>query len=102
VYSAGQLDKSELTFKDLHELADSFQRILRGLFHHRISYPGADKPKAPKALEPKPQEGKNNAEGPGAKSGEARPPAYGGMPGETRPEDKKSSVPHAETTSLSQ
>lgn len=40
VYSAGQLDESELTFKDLDTLADSFQQVLRGLYHHRISYPG--------------------------------------------------------------
>lgn len=48
VYSAGQLDESDLTFKDLHELADSFHRILRGLFHHRISYPGGAQPNPPK------------------------------------------------------
>lgn len=40
IYAAGQLDESELTFKDLDLLADSFQQILRGLYHHRISYPG--------------------------------------------------------------
>ena len=38
VYSSGQLDQSELTFKDLDLLADSFHQILRGIFHHRISY----------------------------------------------------------------
>ena len=38
VYSSGQLDQSELTFKDLDVLADSFHQILRGIFHHRISY----------------------------------------------------------------
>ena len=38
VYSSGQLDESELTFKDLDLLADSFHQILRGIFHHRISY----------------------------------------------------------------
>lgn len=38
VYSAGQLDESDLTFKDLDLLADSFHQVLRGIFHHRISY----------------------------------------------------------------
>ncbi|MDL2267627.1 HDIG domain-containing protein [Desulfovibrio sp. OttesenSCG-928-G15] len=46
VYSAGQLDESELTFKDLDILADSFQQMLRGLFHHRITYPGPGTGKA--------------------------------------------------------
>ncbi|MDL2279618.1 HDIG domain-containing protein [Desulfovibrio sp. OttesenSCG-928-G11] len=55
IYSAGQLDESELTFKDLHELADSFQRILRGLFHHRISYPGGAQPNPPKLNSPEGQ-----------------------------------------------
>lgn len=38
IYSSGQLDESELTFKDLDLLADSFHQVLRGIFHHRISY----------------------------------------------------------------
>lgn len=49
VYSAGQLDESELTFKDLDTLADSFQQVLRGLFHHRISYSGPNLEKAKQA-----------------------------------------------------
>lgn len=39
IFSEGQLDESELTFKDLHYLSESFQRILTGLFHQRIVYP---------------------------------------------------------------
>jgi membrane-associated HD superfamily phosphohydrolase len=39
VYSSGQLDESELTFKDLDALAGSFQQMLRGLYHHRVNYP---------------------------------------------------------------
>lgn len=71
IYSAGQLDESELTFKDLHELADSFQHVLRGLFHHRIAYPagagsGQSKPRAAKALHLDPGQGEN---------GRALPPA---------------------------
>ncbi len=54
VYSAGQLDESELTFKDLDVLADSFQQVLRGLYHHRISYsaPASEKAKQGKAAGP--------------------------------------------------
>lgn len=39
IFSEGQLDESELTFKDLHYVSESFQRILTGLFHQRIAYP---------------------------------------------------------------
>ncbi len=39
IFSDGQLDESELTFKDLHKLSESFARILTGLFHQRIAYP---------------------------------------------------------------
>ena len=38
-YADGQLDEADLTFKDLDLLADSFQRVLRGIFHQRIVYP---------------------------------------------------------------
>ena len=41
IFSEGQLDESELTFKDLHYLSENFQRILTGLFHQRIAYPEA-------------------------------------------------------------
>ncbi|MBQ9405416.1 MAG: HDIG domain-containing protein [Desulfovibrio sp.] len=39
IFSEGQLDESELTFKDLHFLSENFQRILTGIFHQRIAYP---------------------------------------------------------------
>lgn len=39
IFSEGQLDESELTFKDLHYLSENFQRILTGIFHQRIAYP---------------------------------------------------------------
>lgn len=41
IFEEGQLDESELTFKDLHYLSENFQRILIGLFHQRIVYPEA-------------------------------------------------------------
>lgn len=39
IFAEGQLDESELTFKDLNYLSENFQRILTGLFHQRIVYP---------------------------------------------------------------
>lgn len=44
IFAEGQLDESELTFKDLHRLSENFLRILTGIFHQRIAYPDA-KPK---------------------------------------------------------
>ncbi|MCR5563795.1 MAG: HDIG domain-containing protein [Desulfovibrio sp.] len=43
IFAEGQLDESELTFKDLHHLSDNFQRILTGIFHQRIEYPDQTK-----------------------------------------------------------
>ena len=39
VFSDGQLDECELTLKDLHAIAKSFNQTLSGIFHHRIEYP---------------------------------------------------------------
>lgn len=39
IFSDGQLDECELTLKNLHEIAKSFNRILCAIFHHRIDYP---------------------------------------------------------------
>lgn len=39
VFNDGQLDECELTLKDLHQIAQSFTRILTGIFHQRIVYP---------------------------------------------------------------
>jgi len=44
IFSDGQLDESALTLKDLHELSEVFLRILTGIFHQRIEYPGGDNP----------------------------------------------------------
>ncbi|MBQ7609149.1 MAG: HDIG domain-containing protein [Desulfovibrionaceae bacterium] len=44
IFAEGQLDESELTFKDLHYLSENFQRILTGIFHQRIAYPETKKP----------------------------------------------------------
>jgi len=39
IFMDGQLEECELTLKNLHEIARSFNRILNGIFHHRIDYP---------------------------------------------------------------
>lgn len=54
IFSEGQLDESELTFKDLHKLSESFARILTGLFHQRIAYPDLNKDKKNPPEQPKP------------------------------------------------
>lgn len=38
IFFDGQLDKCELTLKDLHSIAKSFNKILNGIHHHRIEY----------------------------------------------------------------
>ncbi|RLB81232.1 MAG: HD family phosphohydrolase [Deltaproteobacteria bacterium] len=42
IFLDGQLDECELTLKDLHEIARSFNQILNGIHHHRIEYPEGD------------------------------------------------------------
>ncbi|WP_027365420.1 HD family phosphohydrolase [Desulfotruncus alcoholivorax] len=39
----GQLDESDLTFKDLDAIAATFIRMLSGIFHNRIEYPDMTK-----------------------------------------------------------
>ncbi|HIC86151.1 MAG TPA: HDIG domain-containing protein [Desulfobacterales bacterium] len=41
-FSDGQLDECELTLKDLHQIAKSFNKTLTGIFHQRIEYPGIE------------------------------------------------------------
>ncbi len=42
IFFDGQLDECELTLKDLHKIANSFNQILGGIYHHRIEYPESD------------------------------------------------------------
>ena len=39
IYTDGQLDECELTLKNLNTIAETFTRILTGIFHHRVFYP---------------------------------------------------------------
>ena len=67
VFADGQLDECELTLKDLHHIARSFNKILSGIFHQRIQYPQAiDKKKSNEDLDKQPP--KKN----GTKSGEGQ------------------------------
>jgi len=45
IFADGQLDECELTLKDLNQIANSFNRVLNGIFHARIDYPDADEDK---------------------------------------------------------
>jgi len=42
IFVDGQLEECDLTLRDLHQIARSFVRILTGIFHHRVDYPGFD------------------------------------------------------------
>ncbi len=46
IFADGQLEECELTLKDLHEIAKSFNNILTSIYHHRIEY--SDKPQEKK------------------------------------------------------
>ena len=50
VFSDGQLDECELTLKDLNEIAKSFSKTLRGIFHHRVEYPEVNSKSVTKAI----------------------------------------------------
>ncbi|PKN77521.1 MAG: hypothetical protein CVU52_00145 [Deltaproteobacteria bacterium HGW-Deltaproteobacteria-10] len=39
IYTDGQLDDCELTLQNLNTIAETFTRILNGIFHQRIDYP---------------------------------------------------------------
>ncbi|MDE6735026.1 MAG: HD family phosphohydrolase, partial [Desulfovibrio sp.] len=73
IFAEGQLDESELTFKDLHYLSENFQRILTGIFHQRITYPDAKKPAQDGARKQEaPKEGKHAPAGEGARPANGR------------------------------
>lgn len=61
IFAEGQLDESELTFKDLHYLSENFQRILTGIFHQRIAYPETKIKAANQEVEKRKNEDKDNS-----------------------------------------
>jgi len=65
IFIDGQLDECELTLKDLHEIAKSFNVILNAVYHPRIKYPeqeadGGNGPRPSKETKDKPQRRKEN------------------------------------------
>jgi cyclic-di-AMP phosphodiesterase PgpH len=71
VFADGQLDECELTLKDLHHIAKSFNKILSGIFHQRVQYPQAvDKKKINDDLDKQPP--KKNGHKPGEPAEKSR------------------------------
>ena len=70
VYAEGQLDESDLAFRDLDKIIDSFVRIITGHFHQRIAYPDAAKAKA-EGEKAESEKAENEAHGEEAKAPEA-------------------------------
>jgi len=48
LFSDNQLDDCPLTLKDLNNIARSFNKILNGIYHHRVEYPEPQAPEEPK------------------------------------------------------
>jgi putative nucleotidyltransferase with HDIG domain len=64
IFVDGQLDECDLTLRDLHLIANSFVRILTGIFHHRVDYPEPIQESARKRNENGDQSPKPAKEGP--------------------------------------
>ncbi len=45
-FTEAQLDECDMTLKDLHMIAESFVRVLVGIYHQRIEYPDVEEKKA--------------------------------------------------------
>lgn len=60
----GQLDESDLTFKDLEKICGAFSTVLTGVFHERIEYPDVKLPPRSEA----PAEAQGQAEAPAAQA----------------------------------
>lgn len=55
IFADGQLDECELTLKELHLIAKHCNKILSGIFHHRVLYPSpAEKTRAHEDLDKQP------------------------------------------------
>jgi len=42
IFTDGQLNECELTLRELRLIEESFVRVLVGIYHHRVDYPGFD------------------------------------------------------------
>lgn len=74
IFIDGQLDECELTLKNLHEIAKSFNQILVGIYHQRIDYP--EPAYKEKTIARKPED--IDSEPPKADAGREEGPAKGG------------------------
>ena len=64
IFTDGQLDECDLTLKDLHAIAESFNRALIGIFHQRIEYPeDIYREGVVEDFDTKPAEGEGGSEG---------------------------------------
>ncbi|MFH0811193.1 MAG: HDIG domain-containing metalloprotein [Pseudomonadota bacterium] len=45
IFCDGQMDESELTLRDLHSIAASFNKTLGAMYHQRVEYPDAERAK---------------------------------------------------------
>ncbi|MCE9625395.1 MAG: HDIG domain-containing protein, partial [Deltaproteobacteria bacterium] len=45
-FTEAQLDECDMTLKDLHVIAESFVRVLVGIYHQRIEYPDVEEKRA--------------------------------------------------------
>jgi putative nucleotidyltransferase with HDIG domain len=55
IFADGQLDECELTLKELHLIAKNCNKILSGIFHHRVQYPSpAEKTRSHEDLDKQP------------------------------------------------
>jgi hypothetical protein len=41
-FESGELDDCEITMRELHQIEDSFVRVLTGIFHRRVAYPESE------------------------------------------------------------
>jgi putative nucleotidyltransferase with HDIG domain len=77
IFSDGQLNHCELTLRDLHRIANSFNKILNGIHHHRIEY----------------HEGAGPASGKGKHASADRRPPKSSQTAERRyPDDRKARI----------
>jgi len=70
IFADGQLNECELTLKELNLIAKHCNKILSGIFHHRISYPSpAEKTRVNEDLDKQPPKKNGSKSGNGQKKG---------------------------------
>jgi putative nucleotidyltransferase with HDIG domain len=58
IFLDGQLDECDLTLRDLEKISQSFLRVIVGMHHHRVDYPGFDFGKKAEPVVVQDQDGK--------------------------------------------